>query len=387
MAMPITSEILEAERKWDEIVDKVVAGKRLSVEDGIFLFSPGVSLHRLGRLAEEMCIQRHGQKVFYNLNMHLNPTNVCVFRCKLCAFYRTGKEADAYFMSFDQILKRAEEAERSGCTEIHIVGGLPADKPFEWYEEILRLIHRSFPRLHLKAWTAVEVAWFSRISGLSVEKVLERLVNAGLGSLPGGGAEIFHPEVRRKISAGKADADEWLHVHRVAHRMGLKSNATMLFGHIETAVHRVDHLARLRDLQDDTGGFQAFIPLPFHPHGTALQELAKPSVFDCLRTLAASRLFLDNFPHIKAYWIALGVGLAQTALGYGANDLDGTVRYESIYHDAGAESPEALTVDELCHLIREAGREPVERDSLYRRVRRRSPSEWEVVGNGSFHGE
>ena len=374
-------------KQLEDIQNKISAGERLSFEDAVFLFQPEVSLHEVGRLAEEVCLRRHGRNVFYNLNMHLNPTNVCVYRCKLCAFYRTGKESDAYYMTPDQILKRAEEADRSGCTEIHIVGGLPGGKPFEWYVEILRLIHSHFPRLHLKAWTAVEIAWFCRISGLSVEKVLERLLEAGLGSLPGGGAEIFHPEVRQKISAGKADGETWLNVHRVAHRMGLKTNATMLFGHIESPEHRVDHMLRLRELQDETGGFQVFIPLPFHPQGTALHHLPKPSAFDCLRTLAVARLFLDNFPHIKAYWIALGVGLAQTALAYGANDLDGTVRYETIYHDAGAESPEALSVEELCGLIREAGREPVERDSLYRRVRRVSPTEWEIVEDSQSHGK
>lgn len=370
----------------DRIRDKVLSGERLSFEDGVFLFDPAVSLHWIGELAEEVCLKRHGKTVFYNLNMHLNPTNICVYRCKLCAFYRVGQENDAYTLDEEQILARVAQADRSGCTEIHIVGGLPADKRFEWYEGILKLIHTHFPRIHLKAWTAVEIAWFSRISGLSVEQILGRLIEAGLGSLPGGGAEIFHPEIRRAISAGKADANQWLQIHRTAHRLGLKSNATMLFGHIEKPEHRVDHLLRLRELQDETGGFQAFVPLPFHPHGTALSHLPKPSAFDCLRTLAISRLVLDNFPHIKAYWIALGVGLAQTALAYGANDLDGTVRYESIYHDAGADSPQELTVEELCDLIREAGREPAERDSLYRPVKRMSVTEWTVEACTVSHG-
>lgn len=371
-------------RQCDAIREKIETGQRLSLDDGVFLFRPEVSLHTVGQLADLVCRKRHGGVVYYNLNTHLNPTNICVFRCKLCAFYRTGREADAYCLSEEQILRRAEDASRAGCTELHIVGGLPPDKPFQWYVDILRIVHTHFPKLHLKAWTAVEIAWFVRLTGLSIEAVLERLIDAGLGSLPGGGAEIFHPEVRQKITGNKADAALWLKVHETAHRMGLKSNATMLFGHLEEPHHRVDHMLRLRALQDQTGGFQAFIPLPFHPKGTVFEHLSKPSAMDCLRTLAVSRLILDNFDHIKAYWIALGVGVAQAALGYGSNDLDGTVRYETIYHDAGADSPEALSVAELCGLIREAGREPVERDSVYRRVRR-AGLEWSVEPETSGH--
>lgn len=365
------------ESRLDEIRDKIEAGRRLSFDDGVFLFQPSVSLHEVGQLAHFVCQRRHGHVVYYNLNTHLNPTNICTQRCKLCAFYRSKDDPDAYTMSLEDVLKRAADADRAGCTELHIVGGLPADKPFEWYLGLIEAIHTHYPRLHLKAWTAVEIAWFAQISGQSAEAVLHRLVEAGLGSLPGGGAEIFHPEVRQKISPRKADGETWLDIHRTAHRLGLKSNATMLFGHVEEAHHRVDHLLRLRALQDETGGFQTFIALPFHPAKTAFRDVTRPSAFDCLRTIAVSRLLLDNFDHIKAYWVALGIGLAQTALDYGANDLDGTVRYENIYHDAGAESPDALTVEELCGLIREAGREPVERDSLYRRVRRVG-RQWDV---------
>lgn len=361
----------------DAIHDKLAVGRRLSAEDGLFLLRPETSLHVVGQLAAERCREKHGRTVFYNLNSHLNPTNVCVYRCKLCAFYRADGHPEGYFLSFDEILRRGQEAWDYGCTEMHIVGGLPPDRPFDWYVSILRILHEAFPKLHLKAWTAVEIAWFARISGKSVAQVLETLMEAGLGSLPGGGAEIFHPEVRSKISAGKADADSWLEIHRTAHRLGLRSNATMLFGHVEQPRHRVDHWLRLRELQDETGGFQAFVPLPFHPHATALAHLPKPAAMDNLRTIAVSRLMLDNFDHIKAYWISLGVGVAQTALAYGANDLDGTVRQESIYHEAGSDAPEVLTVGELCGLIREAGREPVERDSLYRRVRRNG-REWEI---------
>ncbi len=235
---------------------------------------------------------------------------------------------------------------------------------------LIRRLHEAFPRLHLKAWTAVEIDFFSRISGRSIRDVLQELIAAGLGSLPGGGAEIFDPEVRRKICPRKADADRWLEVHRTAHRLGLRTNATMLYGHVETARQRIDHLLRLRDLQDETGGFQAFVPLKFHPSNTAMSGVRPASALDDLRMMAVSRLMLDNFEHIKAYWISLGVGTAQTALAYGADDLDGTVRYERIHHDAGADAPEALSVARLRELIAEAGREPIERDSLYRRVQR-----------------
>jgi aminodeoxyfutalosine synthase len=232
--------------------------------------------------------------------------------------------------------------------------------------------------LHLKAWTGVELDWFCRQTGLTIREVLEDLIAAGLGSLPGGGAEIFHPEVRDKICEHKADAGRWIDIHRTAHQLGLRSNATMLYGHIENAFHRVDHLIRLRELQDETGGFQTFIPLAFHPENTGLAQIKKPSGLMDLRTMAVSRLMLDNFDHIKAYWIMLGIGTAQTALAYGADDLDGTVRHELIYHDAGATTPEALSVEEIRRLIEEAGREPVERDTLYHRVIR-DGSRWETA--------
>lgn len=362
---------------FQSIRDKILSGQRLSVAEGEDLYRPEVDLHALGRLADEVRRRRNGNVVFYNLNAHLNPTNVCEYRCPLCAYSCDPDDPRAHVAGMDEILARGQEAAESGCTELHIVGGLHPAKPFDWYLEIVRVLHRSFPRLHLKAWTAVEIDWFARRSGKSIQGVLEELIDAGLGSLPGGGAEIFHPDVRRQISPRKADAGTWLAVHRTAHRLGLRSNATMLCGHVETPAHRVDHLVRLRDLQDETAGFQAFIPLAFHPENTQLAHLEKQSGLDDLRTLAIARLMLDNFPHVKAYWVSLGVGTAQVALGYGADDLDGTVRHEKIHHEAGAQSPEILTVEELAALIREAGREPVERDSLYHRVRR-SGSDWAV---------
>jgi len=356
----------------ESIRAKVEAGERLSAADGEFLFSPEVDLHAVGELADAVRRRKNGETVFYNINLHINPTNVCVFRCALCAYSCEDESGDprCYAMDRQDILDRGREATEAGCTELHIVGGAHPSKPFEWYLGLIRDLHEAFPRLHLKAWTAVEIDHFSRITKRPVRSILEELMAAGLGSMPGGGAEIFDPQVRTQICPRKADAQTWLDIHRTAHELGLKTNASMLYGHIESAEHRVDHLVRLRQLQDATGGFQAFVPLAFHPEHTAMAHLRRVSPLVDLRVTAVSRLMLDNFDHIKAYWISLGVGTAQTALAYGADDLDGTVRRERIHHDAGADSPEALTVDQLRALIAEAGRVPVERDSLYRPVKR-----------------
>jgi aminodeoxyfutalosine synthase len=280
-------------------------------------------------------------------------------------------------MSDQQILERAAETEQRGATELHIVGGLHHQLPYEWYLNVVRIIHRAHPRLHLKAYTAVEWDWFARLTSRPTRELLAEFRDAGLGSLPGGGAEIFHPDVRDRICEHKADADAWIRIHREAHQLGLRSNATMLYGHIETSRHRIDHLCRLRELQDETGGFQTFIPLAFHPDNTGLSHLSKPSVLADLRTLAVSRLMLDNFPHVKAYWVMLGIPTAQLALSYGADDIDGTVVHEKIYHDAGSDSPQEMTVAQLRGLIEEAGRVPVERDTLYRKVERQQ-SRWQV---------
>jgi aminodeoxyfutalosine synthase len=358
----------------DAIRRKVDCGERLNADEGEFLFRPEVDLHAVGEMADLVRRRKNGEAVYYNVNAHLNPTNVCMYRCELCAFSCGADDPRAYVMDDEAILARAREAETCGCTELHIVGGVHPDKPFEWYVGILRLVHEAYPRLHLKAWTAVEIARFAELSGRSIRAVLETLIEAGLGSLPGGGAEIFDPAVRARICSRKHDADTWLEVHRTAHRLGLRSTATMLYGHVETARQRVDHLVRLRRLQDETGGFLAFVPLSFHPDGTQLAELEKTTGLDDLRTMAVSRLMLDNFDHLKAYWISLGVGTAQVALAYGADDLDGTVRHERIHHDAGASAPEVLSVDELRHLIHEAGRKPVQRDTLY-------GGQWSVVSD------
>ncbi len=355
---------------FSEIRAKVEAGERLSLDDGLFLFSPAVHLNDLGELANLVRERKNGNFTYYNINTHLNTTNICVYRCIFCAFRSDLRDPHGYMMSDEQILARGQEAVDAGCTEMHIVGGLHHQMKYDWYLNTIRILHDAYPRLHLKGWTAVEINWFTHLTKRSVREILSELRDVGLGSLPGGGAEIFHPEVRDKICEHKADSRNWIDIHRTAHELGLRSNATMLYGHIENDFHRVDHLLRLRELQDETGGFQTFIPLAFHPENTKLDYIKKPSALVDLRTMAVSRLMLDNFDHIKAYWIMLGIGTAQAALAYGADDLDGTVRHELIYHDAGATTPEVLSVEEIRRLIVEAGREPVERDTLYHRVER-----------------
>jgi len=334
------------------------------------LFSPEVDLHAVGELADMVRRRKNGNAVYYNLNLHLNPTNVCIYRCELCAYSCELGDPRAYTMSESEILARGEEANQAGCTELHIVSGVHPQQPFDWYLGMIRDLHAAFPRLHLKAWTAVEIDHFAQITGRPVAAVLEELIAAGLGSMPGGGAEIFDPAIRAKICSRKADAATWLGIHRTAHQLGLRTNATMLYGHVESIEHRVDHLIQLRRLQDETGGFQVFVPLAFHPENTSMAHLRRTSSLDDLRTVAVSRLMLDNFDHVKAYWISLGVGTAQTALAYGADDLDGTVRHERIHHDAGATSPGVMSIGQLRALIVEAGCDPIERDSLYRPVRR-----------------
>jgi aminodeoxyfutalosine synthase len=367
------------------IRDKVEAGARLSFDDGVLLYDRA-DLFTLGDLANLVRERKNGNNAYYNVNTHLNPTNVCVYRCTFCAFRADLKSAKGYVMTDEQILERAAEAERRGATEMHIVGGLHHQLPYDWYLNVIRIVHQAHPRLHLKAYTAVEWDWFARLTGRPTRDLLAEFKDAGLGSLPGGGAEIFHPDVRPKICEHKADADEWLRIHREAHELGLRSNVTMLYGHIEEPWHRVDHLIRLRQLQDETGGFQTFIPLAFHPDNTRLSHIPKATGLTDLKTMAVSRLMLDNFPHVKAYWVMLGIKTAQLALAFGADDLDGTVVHEKIYHDAGSDSPQELSVAEIRRLIEETGRVPVERDTLYREVIR-DQCQWQtgrslqLVGN------
>src|SRR5215470_3914336 len=322
-----------------DIRSKVHSGQRLSFDEGVFL-EEQADLFTLGELGNCVRERKNGNNAYYNVNTHLNPTNVCVYRCNFCAFRADLKSPKGYVMSDEQIVERAAETEARGATELHIVGGLHHQLPYDWYLNVVRIIHQAQPRLHLKAYTAVEWDWFSRLTGRSTRDILAEFKDAGLGSLPGGGAEIFHPEVRDLICEHKADAHGWLRIHREAHELGLRSNATMLYGHIEEPKHRVDHLIRLRELQDETGGFQTFIPLAFHPDNTNLSHIRKASGLMDLRTMAVSRLMLDNFPHIKAYWVMLGIKTAQVALSFGADDIDGTVVHEKIYHDAGSDAPQ-----------------------------------------------
>lgn len=344
----------------------------LNFQQALDLFDPKKTpIHELGVRADELRKELCGETVFFNVNAHLNPTNVCQYRCPLCAFSTDRGTKRAYRMTLEEMLAKAQEAADANCSELHIVSAVDPELPYEWYVGQVRTIHQHFPQLQIKAFTAVEIAWMAEISGKSIAEVLTELQLAGLMTLPGGGAEILVDDVRKIICGKKPMSDVWLDVHRTAHKLGIPSTATILYGHIETVEHRVEHLFKLRDLQAETGGFMALIPLAFHPQATPLLESGtaenrKTSAEEDLRMIAAARLILHNFPHIKAYWISLGIQTAQIALAYGASDLDGTVRQEKIHHDAGSKAPECLSVEEIQHLIREAGRIPVERDSIYR---------------------
>jgi aminodeoxyfutalosine synthase len=365
------------------VAEKVLAGARLDAEDGLALFESHDFL-ATGWLAHRVRTQRHGNICYYNINRHINPTNVCVAHCRLCAFGRSPEAAGAYSYALDEVWKRAGEGVAQGATEFHIVGGLHPDLPFEWYLDLIRGLKQRFPQVHLKAFTMVEVGYYARISKLSIRETLVAMKEAGVDSLPGGGAEIFAPRVRKVICDHKVSGRMWLDIARTAHETGLPTNATMLYGHIETPEERVEHLLALRELQDRTHGFVAFIPLAFHPANTALAHLPGPTGMDDLKTIAASRLLLDNFDHIKAYWIMLTPRIAQIALRFGANDIDGTVIEEKIYHDAGATTDQFTPRGELERLIRAAGCEPVERDTLYRRVQRKPGPGAPAVPRGDF---
>jgi aminodeoxyfutalosine synthase len=352
-------------RRFATIADKVRHDVLLDHDDGVFLYRYP-DLLAVGALANELRERLHGDRTFFNVNFHINPTNVCEADCKFCSFARLTPESPAaYTMSLDQVRQKLVDRLDQPVTEIHIVNGLHGGLPFEYYKDCLRVLKQLRPDVHLKAYTAVEIHYFAEKFGMSYEQVLRELVEAGLGSLPGGGAEIFAERVRHKICKDKADADQWLEIHRTAHRLGLRSNCTMLYGTIETLEERIDHMLRLRALQAETGGFQTFIPLAFHHEGNDFARLPEPTGVDNLRTYAVGRLMLPNIPHIKAYWIMIGVKIAQVSLSFGVDDLDGTVQEEKIYHMAGAETPQAMTRTDLVRLIREAGRTAVERDTLY----------------------
>jgi aminodeoxyfutalosine synthase len=358
------------------LTEKVRAGERLSFDDGVALYR-SKDLLALGSLANHVREKLHGKRTYFNVNRHINPTNVCVASCRLCAFGRKPDAPGAYTMALEEAFRIAGENWTEAVTEFHIVGGLHPDLPFDYYVDLLRGLKQRFPGVHLKAFTAVEIAYYSHLTRRPIREILMRLKEAGLGSLPGGGAEIFAPAVRRVICDHKIGAHTWLKVHRLAHELGMHSTATMLYGHIESDEDRVDHLLQLRQLQDQTHGFLTFIPLAFHPGNTELGKMIarrETTGFMDLKNVAVARLLLDNFPHIKAYWIMMTPRLAQVALKFGADDLDGTVVEEKIYHDAGAATPQAMTRQEIIRLIREAGHEPFERDTLYRPVTRTESS-------------
>jgi aminodeoxyfutalosine synthase len=367
---PIRSHAFRSyDPRLEPIAAKVLAGERLEANDGLALYgSPDVLA--VGWLANHVRERLHGDVTYFNINRHINPTNVCVAACKLCAFGRKKGDPAGYTMALEEAWQTAASGYSEAVTEFHIVGGLHPDLPLEYFLDLVRGLKERFPKVHIKAFTMVEVAYLARRAKLSIEQTLIKLREAGVDSMPGGGAEIFAPRVRSIICDHKIDGEEWLTTARLAHKLGFKSNATMLYGHIENDEDRVDHLLKLRELQDETGGFQTFIPLAFHPENTLLDHLPVTTGLTDIRQIAVSRLLLDNFAHIKAYWQMLTPKIAQIALRFGADDLDGTVIEEKIYHDAGATTPQGMTRKELCRLITEAGRIPVERDTLYHAVTR-----------------
>lgn len=350
-----------------------MAGQRLDAADGLVLYRTGDIL-AVGWMANYVRERMHGDKTYFNVNRHINPTNVCVAACRLCAFGRKKDAPGAYTMALEEAFETAASGYSEAVTEFHIVGGLHPDLPFQYFLDLCSGLKRRFPQVHLKAFTMVEIAYLARRAKLSIQETLEQLKAAGVDSLPGGGAEIFADRVRHIICDHKIDGDQWLETAKLAHQMGLKSNATMLYGHVENDEDRVDHLMKLRALQDETGGFQTFIPLAFHPDNTPLQHLPKTTGILDIKQIAVSRLVLDNFPHIKSYWQMMTAKIAQISLRFGADDMDGTVIEEKIYHDAGATTPQGMRRQELERLIRAAGREPVERDTLYHPVTRTETS-------------
>lgn len=350
-----------------EIHKKAESGERLSGDDGLKLYN-SKDILSLGFLANIIRERKNGNRAYYIRNRHINYSNICVNRCKFCAFSRSIDDDGAYTMTPEQIMERARDVKGTGITEFHIVGGLHPELPFSFYIEMLSSLKKEFPEVHIQAFTAVEIRYLSQIAELSVMETLSELKNAGLGSLPGGGAEVFSERVRRELCEEKTSGEEWLKVMEEAHSTGLRSNATMLYGHLETSDEKIEHLLKLRELQDKTGGFMSFIPLAFHPENTSMESFHFTTGIDDLKEIAVARLMLDNFQHIKAFWIMIGLKLAQISLSFGADDIDGTVVEEKITHSAGARTGQSVSRDELVSLIKETGREPVERDTLYNRV-------------------
>lgn len=362
----------------EPIHEKVMAGKRLYADDALALYRSGDIL-AIGWMANHVREKLNGNVCYFNVNRHINPTNVCVAACRLCAFGRKKDTDGAYTMALEEAWQTAASGYSEAVTEFHIVGGLHPDLPLQYFLDLIRGLKERFPQVHLKAFTMVEVSFLAKRGKLTIEETLRKLKEAGVDSLPGGGAEIFADRVRHIICDHKIDGSEWLDTARLAHRIGLRSNATMLYGHVENDEDRVDHLMRLRDLQDETGGFQTFIPLAFHPDNTALEHLPRTTGMMDIKQIAVGRLVLDNFQHIKAYWQMLTPKIAQIALRFGADDLDGTVIEEKIYHDAGATTPQGMQRRDLERLIREAGREPVERDTMYHPVVRHNEATLQVT--------
>src|SRR3569833_2362613 len=351
------------------IREKVEAGERLTYEDGVTLFRTSDVL-ALGQMANVVRERKHGDVTYFNVNRHINPTDVCVASCRLCACGKQKRDPKSYTMSLEQVWETAGRGWKEAITEFHIVGGLHPELSLDWFCQMLRGLKERYPAIHLKAFTMVEIGYFARREKMSVRDVLVKLRDAGMDSLPGGGAEVFSDRVRRIICDHKLTGDEWLDTARTAHSLGVHSNCTMLYGHIENEEDRVDHLVRLRALQDETNGFVTFIPLAFHPDNTALSHVPKTTGFDDLKNIAIARLMLDNIPHVKAYWVMLTPAIAQIALRFGADDIVGSVVEEKIYHDAGSTVAQSLRRTDLLRLIQLAGRKPVERDTLYRPVQR-----------------
>lgn len=352
------------------VARKVQSGARLGLDDGMALFqSP--DLIGVGRLADAARRQRHGDRVYFVVNRHINHTNICVNGCRFCAFGKEPGDPAGYVTSLSEVEARARESWALGISEVHVVGGLHPDLNLDYYREMLTRLRAAAPGVTIQALTAVEVDYLAGLHGLELEDVLAELRAAGLDALPGGGAEVFAPRVRELVCPNKISGARWLAVHETAHRLGIRTNATMLYGHVETLEERVEHLLLLRELQDRTGGFKAFIPLAFHPRNTALEPEIPASTtgYDDLKTLAAARLILDNFEHVKAYWVMIGPKLAQISLNFGVNDIDGTVVEEQIVRAAGSQTAQSLGQGELLRLVRAAGRVPVERDTLYNVVR------------------
>ncbi|THB71279.1 MAG: aminofutalosine synthase MqnE [Desulfobulbaceae bacterium] len=356
-------DIIKKAGFWD-IYQKVLANERLSIEDGRLLYQSNEIL-AMGYMANIVRERKNGHNTYFIYNQHLNYSNICTNLCKFCAFGRERGDALAYEMSVEEVREKISQRINEPIVEIHMVGGIHPDLPFDYYLEVLRAIKEIRPAVHIQAFTCVEIAHLAQLKGDSIENTLTVLVEAGLGSVPGGGAEVFSTRIREMTCADKLSGKDWLEIAQTIHRSGLRSNATMLYGHLETIDERLEHLDALRLAQDQTNGFLAFIPLAFHPKNTALDSLAGTTGFDDLKNIAISRLFLDNFPHIKAYWVMLGPKIAQLALTFGADDMDGTVKEEIITHMAGAETDTTIGSETLIRLIKEAGRIPVERGTLY----------------------